>query len=577
MKRNIRISFFAKNLIVSFASILIIGFVISFAGVEIQRRLALENLNTQSLGVAAMALSTLEEADVKGAVAAPDNNLSEVKGIMARLDAVSDANKNVAQVYLFAPETKDGKNLILAMPTHLVEQGLNAGDLYENPPQTLLALEQAVATKKPVLTDAYTDDYGTWISVMEPVLDMDGRVIAIMGMDVTANLLSDNIQKVWVRSIIVLLISLVVILAIQYVLTRRTLVPVKELFKAIDEVSSGNLHVRLSTERSDDFGELNRKFTVMAAELRSMITGVKDKAGQAAASSQEMADTVARNVDEHKVVAATIEEVSSGAAAQEHSASESARVMEEMSKGIQNIAETAYKVSGAAADMDREAEAGGTAIRKIVDQMSAISESVNLSADKIKALESSSSEIIGIAELITGLASQTNLLALNAAIEAARAGDAGRGFAVVAEEVRKLADQSGQAAHRISGIIENIHRDTRQSADLMRAGLLEVGAGLELSKQTDEVFGRIAEVIRNVSAQTEDMSSVTEQMSASSQEVSASVHELSSIARASASGAAELRESSANQLASLSAISEAAEHLSRMSGELDALTSKFKL
>ncbi|MBT2287743.1 methyl-accepting chemotaxis protein [Paenibacillus albidus] len=454
---------------------------------------------------------------------------------------------------------------------------MNAGDLYENPPQTLLALEQAVATKKPVLTDAYTDDYGTWISVMEPVLDMDGRVIAIMGMDVTANLLSDNIQKVWVRSIIVLLISLVVILAIQYVLTRRTLVPVKELFKAIDEVSSGNLHVRLSTERSDDFGELNRKFTVMAAELRSMITGVKDKAGQAAASSQEMADTVARNVDEHKVVAATIEEVSSGAAAQEHSASESARVMEEMSKGIQNIAETAYKVSGAAADMDREAEAGGTAIRKIVDQMSAISESVNLSADKIKALESSSSEIIGIAELITGLASQTNLLALNAAIEAARAGDAGRGFAVVAEEVRKLADQSGQAAHRISGIIENIHRDTRQSADLMRAGLLEVGAGLELSKQTDEVFGRIAEVIRNVSAQTEDMSSVTEQMSASSQEVSASVHELSSIARASASGAAELRESSANQLASLSAISEAAEHLSRMSGELDALTSKFKL
>ncbi len=51
------------------------------------------------------------------------------------------------------------------------------------------------------------------------------------------------------------------------------------------------------------------------------------------------------------------------------------------------------------------------------------------------------------------IASQTNLLALNAAIEAARVGEAGRGFAVVAEEVRKLAEESGNAAKNISSLI----------------------------------------------------------------------------------------------------------------------------
>ena len=49
-------------------------------------------------------------------------------------------------------------------------------------------------------------------------------------------------------------------------------------------------------------------------------------------------------------------------------------------------------------------------------------------------------------DTISGIASQTNLLALNVAIEATRRGEQGRGFAVVAEEVRKLAEQSREAA-----------------------------------------------------------------------------------------------------------------------------------
>ncbi|MGX6606833.1 methyl-accepting chemotaxis protein [Micromonosporaceae bacterium Da 78-11] len=81
----------------------------------------------------------------------------------------------------------------------------------------------------------------------------------------------------------------------------------------------------------------------------------------------------------------------------------------------------------------------------------------------IQRLETSSSEIGKVVQLIATIAKQTNLLALNATIEAARAGEAGRGFAVVASEVKDLANETAVATNEIDGQVGGIRADTQNA------------------------------------------------------------------------------------------------------------------
>ncbi|MER1968103.1 methyl-accepting chemotaxis protein [Castellaniella sp. GW247-6E4] len=200
---------------------------------------------------------------------------------------------------------------------------------------------------------------------------------------------------------------------------------------------------------------------------------------------------------------------------------ETAAAMDELSSTVASTAQAMRQAAQLSADASQAAVQGGRGIEDIVQTMEGIREA--------------SREIVGIVQVIDGIAFQTNILALNAAVEAARAGDQGRGFAVVASEVRALAQKSAAAAREIAKLIEG-------SAERTHAGVLVVeqaGAGIrDLVHKIQQVAG----LIDSVDAASAEQTSGLSQINAAVAQLNSITQQNAALVQESAAAAASLNE-----------------------------------
>ncbi len=380
-------------------------------------------------------------------------------------------------------------------------------------------------------------------------------------------------------SVILMLVAASAGIILTLVLRRTITKPVVALVTELNDIAAGNLGSTENSilQRKDEFGELYTSLQKSKSGVRNLIQIVSLQSEQLSAASEELNASADQSAQVSNQVAAAISEVASVAEKQVNAVNDTSIVVEKMSIGIQQVGITTTLVTQITDRATETAKDGSQSVEKAVSQMTKLEQTVNNSAKVVAGLGERSKEIGQIIDTISGIAGQTNLLALNAAIEAARAGEQGRGFAVVAEEVRKLAEQSQDAAKQIALLIGEIQADTDKAVLAMNEGTQEVAVGTSVVNVAGQAFGAIANLVTQVSEQVQKISHEIKQMESGSQQIVVSVKEIDELSKIAAGQAQTVSAATEEQSASMEEISSSSHDLAKMAQDLQAAIDKFRL
>ncbi|MBU9545286.1 methyl-accepting chemotaxis protein [Burkholderia multivorans] len=305
-------------------------------------------------------------------------------------------------------------------------------------------------------------------------------------------------------------IALVVGFVAQRLLAKAIIEPIALAVDHFDKISKGDLTSAVAIAGDNEMAYLLNA-------LKRMQDGLVDTVSQVRASTETIVGDV-------RTIASGNVDLSARTEQHAVSLQQAAASMEQLTATVRQNADNARDarsyVEGAAGIAAR----GGEAMQRVVDTMSAISQSA--------------AQIAGIVGVIESIAFQTNILALNAAVEAARAGEQGRGFAVVATEVRGLAQRCAAAAKEIRELIgDSTQRVEHGSGLVAHAGsaMTEIVAAVE----------RVNAIMSDISTAFDEQSSGIEQVNATVTQMEQTMQRNTALVEETAAAALSLEEQGA--------------------------------
>ncbi len=414
-------------------------------------------------------------------------------------------------------------------------------------------------------------------AVYIPLKDNTGKVVGMFFVGEESKFINEELTDHLKYLVIFILVISVLITISSTILTRRITKRIKVVVDSMITIGSGDFTIRTNMTSGDETQLLADAQNKMAENLSNLVLKIRSICTELSTSADTLAATSEETTATGEEVARALTEISDATVVQSQDAENGLSKTMDLSENIQKISESIYDIIA----MFSNASVLNAKGLKIVELLSEKNKESNAASQRvsnaISEVDISSNAINVIMNTITQIASQTNLLSLNASIEAARAGEAGLGFSVVATEIRKLAEQSANAAKEISNIIQDIQLNSKKAVSEMDNTKVAIIQQDNAVNETKEIFGEISNTISNLKNEVDKINEMNEQMVSKKNDIVSVMQEMSASSQQASAATEEISASSQEQVAGMEDVAKTAEQLNFIAQNLTQEIGKFKI
>jgi len=292
---------------------------------------------------------------------------------------------------------------------------------------------------------------------------------------------------------------LIVIIAIELILTIALLITLLNFFKSVNTVNKqaellahGKLNISdILPEEARGLEILARAFNDMKSNLLSFIELTKTNIITISDAIDNVSKSMNNSYLGNEQIAVSVGNVAEKAQEQSKLMGEAMAKIDEVGKRIENITLSVEEVEKSVEKTVHATTVGVQNLNEYYEQLNVISDNLNTTSDYIKKLNEDITQIDQIGKFIIQISEQLKLLGLNASVEAAKAGESGKGFAVVAHEMNLLSAATKESIGKINSILKSIERSSSFVSSSIDSCVESYSASKDIFKSIKESFDTI--------------------------------------------------------------------------------------